>query len=78
MTALDQLINLLRHWDKNNRETFCGIRVHEALQELEELLPKDDEDTWYCPKCRTPSSTYDAECGSCGYEREEVMPSLGG
>jgi hypothetical protein len=35
MTALDQLINLLRHWDKHNRETFCGIRVHEALQELE-------------------------------------------
>lgn len=39
MTALEQLVSLLRHWDKHNRETFCGIRVHEALQELEELLP---------------------------------------
>jgi hypothetical protein len=73
MTALDQLINLLRHWDKHNRETFCGIRVHEALQELEELLPKDDEDTWYCPKCRMACSQEDYTC-LCGYEREGVMP----
>jgi hypothetical protein len=69
MTALEQLISLLRHWDKHNRETFCGIRVHEALQELEELLPKDDEFTWYCPKCHRAHSTDDADC-DCGYERE--------
>ena len=61
-----------------NRDQQCILALSAAVRalqmrvaKLETWLPKDDEDSWYCPKCHTPSSTDDEECGR-GYEREGV------
>ena len=44
----------------------------DALQarvaEVEECLPKDDEFTWYCPKCHRGTSMDDDFC-LCGYDK---------